>query len=71
MLQLYSTANLEPVFRLMPIGSLPRLGVEAVRDRMWECLETTTAPHRAGPDAVRLMHAYAYALGEAPGVEEI
>lgn len=71
MWQLYSVANLDPIFCLMRIESMPGLHIEAVRNRMWEFLETTKPPHRAGPDAVRLMHAYAYALGEAPDVEEI
>lgn len=71
MWQLYSAANLKPVFRLMPIEIMPGLHIEAVRNSMWEFLETTKPPHRAGPDAVRLMHAYAHALGEAPAVDEI
>lgn len=69
--QLYSAANIEPVFKLLPIEAMPGLQIEPVRNLMWEFIETTKAPHRAGPDAVRLMHAYAYGLGEAPDVEDI
>jgi hypothetical protein len=68
MWQLYSAGNTNPVFRLLPFEAMPGLHIEAVRNRMWEFLDTTKAPHRAGPDAVRLMHAYAYALGEEPVV---
>jgi DNA polymerase III subunit epsilon len=70
MWQLYSAGNANPAFRLLPFEAMPGLHIEAVRNRMWEFLETTKAPHRAGPDSVRLMHAYAYALGEEPVVLE-
>jgi hypothetical protein len=69
--RLYSAASLDPIFRVVPVEAMPGLHIEAVRNRMWEFLETTKAPHRAGPDAIRLMRAYAYALGEAPKVEDI
>ncbi|TAL79994.1 MAG: hypothetical protein EPN75_08880 [Beijerinckiaceae bacterium] len=68
MRQLYSAANLKPVFRLESIEAMPGLHVDPVCNRMRALLEATKAPHRAGPDAVRLMHAYAYALGEEPDV---
>lgn len=69
--QLYSAANLKPVFRLGSIEAMPGLHVEPVRNRMWVFLETTKPPHRAGPDAARLMQTYAYAMGEEPDVEAL
>lgn len=68
MWQLFSAGNLTPTFRLVPVEAMPGLHIEAVRNRMWEFLETTKPPHRAGPDAVRLMRAYAHALEELPDV---
>lgn len=57
MWQLYSAANLNPVFRLSSIEAMPGLRVARLRNRMWAFVGTTKPPHRAGPDAVRRMHA--------------
>jgi len=63
--QLYEAAGLQPVFRLSSYVRMPGLRVETVWNRMRFFLQSTKPPHRAGKDAVRLMHAYAYAIGEA------
>jgi len=71
MTQLYELAGLSPVFHLMSYHRMPGLGIQSAFNRMRYFLTTTIPPHRAGADAVRLMHAYAYALGETVDVTDI
>lgn len=71
MRQLYHDSSLKPVYQLAPIEAMPGLHIDNIARRMWEFLETTKPPHRAGDDAVRLMRAYAYSVGELPPVARI
>jgi hypothetical protein len=71
MRRLYKEADFHPVFRLAPIEAMPGLHIDEIARRMWELLETVKVPHRAGPDALRLMHAYAHSLGESPLVIDL
>ncbi len=75
MAQFYLAAGIRPVFELSSIYAMLELydsAVDGERIRSLEgFLKTTVPPHRAGPDAVRLMRAYAYALGEEPCVEDL
>lgn len=69
--RLYRGASFRPVFRLAPIEAMPGLHVDESARRMWQFIEIEKAPHRAGKDAVRLMQAYAYSLGESPFVIDL
>ncbi len=65
---LYRTAGITPSFELNPLEELPRTHMRIVRMHMGAYMGRTMAPHRAGPDALRLMQAYCYALGKKPAV---
>jgi hypothetical protein len=47
---------------------MPRTHMRIVRMHMGAYMGRTMAPHRAGPDALRLMQAYCYELGRKPAV---
>lgn len=66
--QLFEATGVTPAFRLMSYHRMPGLRIQSVFNRMSHFLKTTKPPHRAGDDAVRLMHAYAYAKGQSPDV---
>ncbi len=64
---LYRDAGIAPSFELNPLEEMPRTHM---RMHMGAYLDRTATPHRAGPDALRLMQAYCYALGKKPAVVE-
>ncbi len=71
MRRLYCGVSFSPVFCLAPIEAMPGLHIDENARRMWKFMEVERAPHRADKDAVRLMQAYAYSLGESPCVTDL
>jgi hypothetical protein len=69
--QLYEAGGLKPCFRLAHFETMPGTHLDVIRNKMWAWLEATKPPHRAGSDAVRLMHAYAFGQDRQPEVEII
>lgn len=59
---LYKAAGTVAPFTLMDINALT-LGQPDIRERMFDVLERTVAPHRAGGDVLRLFRALASAIG--------
>jgi hypothetical protein len=65
---LFQAANVKAGFIIEPIGEMPRLHLRVVRHHMQAYLARTMVLHRAGADSLRLMQAYAYALGKKVNV---
>ena len=65
---LFQDVDLKRDFELLPMEMLPLL--DGARMVKW-LRSNKDVPHRAGPDALRLMRAYAYSLKQRPAIEEI